>query len=161
MHGINDSGDYKCNLNKYFTTIKKSNFIAFAPFAGFYNKNNNKKLSIDAAQNIVDAIKKSGYNVAQIGGTTEPKLNGAMFVDFTYFKSLQFILGCKCLISTDTGMRWAASAYDFPTIGLDSNEFYGNRISAIQPINKNAIYLDELHVDKISLDKILDSVKLI
>lgn len=157
VHGVKDNGNYQCFLNQYFkATPNLKKHIALAPFAGFYNPNNNKRLSFSRAQELVDKLLKDGYSVLQLGGSDEPELNGAFFPKTDYFTSIRNMLGCKYLISTDTGIRWVASAYKFPTIGLDSNEIYGNNVSSIQPINPNAKYLSAFNVNEIEIEDIMN-----
>lgn len=157
--------DYSCYLEKWFDipTFKSRN-IAFAPFAGWYNKNNDKKLSVDKAQRIVDLlINREGFSVLQVGGKDEPKLNGVWKPETSYFDSMKNILGCELLITTDTWAAWYASAYKHKTIGLYSNKYYTkygiNYIKNIQPINSNAKYLDAENVNDIPTELIIDKIK--
>lgn len=154
--------DCQIELSKYFdiSNIKNDDTIAFAPFAGFYNPNNKKRLSMDKAQQIAELIKKMGYNILQIGGHDEPKLPYTSFPKLSYVDSIKNILSCKMLISTDTGVSWAASGYKFPMLGLYSHEYYGKDfVKNIQPVNQNAIYLSENNVNEIELDKIEENIK--
>lgn len=164
MNGFSDmsylTGDYSCYLNKWFDIDSSPQFIAFAPFGGWYNQNNDKKLSVSKAQKIVDNIVKCGYSVLQLGGQDEPKLNNVDKHDYSILDSVKAMLGCKLLLHTDTFLGWVASAYSHPQIGLYSNRYYTQKyIKNIQPINNNAIYLDEENVNKIEEEKIIESLK--
>lgn len=157
------NGDFSCHLNPWFDIPHFSKHIAFAPFAGFYNKGNKKKLTTENAQKIANMIVDMGYVPLQIGGPDEPLLDGCELpLDKTFFGSVKYMLGCKALITTDTFTSWAASAYKFPTLGLYSNEYYGKEyVKNIQPINPLALYLDNVNVNDISLDLIRETLKLL
>ena len=155
MNGLKKPINKKCNLNKYFETGNLKKYIAFAPFAGFYNKNNTKTLTLENAEKIVDLASKLGYTVIQLGGNDEPKLKNSIFLNSDYFNSVKLMLSCEFLIHTDTGIGWIASSYNFPCIGLYSNCYYsGLYVKNIQPINDNAIYIDNYNVNDINLEEI-------
>lgn len=163
MHGLRPPNNLQCSLNQWFPSIKHQKTIAFAPFGGWYNKNNTKKLSFEFAQIIVNEILKFGYQILQIGGSDEPKLENAIKLDCCYFDTIKHVLGCDCLIHSDTGIGWVISAYSFPQLGLYSNDYYVrngvNYIRSIQPVNPNSIYLDENNVNQIKIEKILENLK--
>jgi len=160
MNGLEKPINKECNLNKYFETGYIKKYIAFAPFAGFYNKNNTKTLTLENAQRIVDLVLKLGYAVIQLGGIDEPKLQNTVFLNSDYFNSVRLMLSCEFLIHTDTGIGWIASAYKFPCIGLYSNYYYSKSyVKNIQPINNNAIYIDNFNVNDIDLEEIRIAIK--
>lgn len=147
-------------LTKWFDVGKDlNNFVAFMPFAGQYDPNNSKRLLANRAQIIVDYIRDYGFNVLQLGGKDDPKLQGSLFFNTNYFESVKNMLGCKFLITTDSGLNWVASGYQFPTIGLYSNEYYGKEyIKNIQPINSNATYLDDNNVNHIDINLVFNTI---
>jgi ADP-heptose:LPS heptosyltransferase len=156
---LSDS-DCQISLVKWFDVPEHKDTIAFAPFAGFYNPKNDKKLSTERAQEIVDMILKMGYDVLQIGGPGEPILDGATQLRTPYFDSIRHILGCKAFLHTDTGAAWAISGYQFPALGVYSHRYYGPKyVKNIQPINPNAMYLDAPNVNEIELIKIERALK--
>ena len=161
MHNLNPPEDLSCYLNKWFEVSDKfNNYVAIYPFAGIYRGLNNEKcLSISRSQDIVDLILDYGYKVLQCGASEEPRLKNVLKLNSSYFESYKNILGCKFAIGGDTGLTWGLSAYQFPVLGLYSNQYYNNKISVIQPINKNAIYLDDKNVNDISLEKIEEGIK--
>jgi ADP-heptose:LPS heptosyltransferase len=150
----------QCDLTKWFDVPDNSEYVAFQPFGGFPDWPNKKSFSIERANQIVYLIKTAGYKVLQIGGPGEPLLEGAEKKDLSYFESVKNMLGCRAFVTVDTGLNWVASAYSMPTLGLYSNQYYGREfIKAIQPVNPNAIYLDEVTVNDITLDAVLLSLK--
>lgn len=164
MHRIPiiDDDNGKIHMAKWFKpTTGLGNHIAFAPFPGSYSAViAPKTLSLETAQKIVDIIVSLGYKVLQIGSPSEPALIGADKRDTDYFTSVKNVLGCKCFVGGDSGFMWLMSGYNFPCLGLYSNGYYTPRfISAIQPINPNALYLDAPNVNEIELAKIEDGLK--
>lgn len=158
MHGLplppGETG--KLSLNRWFEPTKGlSKFVALQAFAGSYDPANTKMLSPTRAQEIVDLIRARGYEVLQLGLPTEHRLNNVTFIDRDFFGMVKDILGCKALVTTDSGPNWAASCYDHPTLGLYSHAYYGKEnVKAIQPLNPNAIYLNEENVNRIGLEAI-------
>lgn len=165
--------DNKLFLNKWFDPANlvphfgNRGVVAIQAFAGSYNPQNDKMLTVEKAQLIVDYLVCLGYNVLQLGIESEPKLNNTCRFKTNYFDSVKNMLGCKFLITTDSGMSWISSAYEFPTIGLYSNSYYGKEfIKNIQPINPNAEYLDADNVNNIldqeifaAIDRMIEKTK--
>lgn len=162
MHHLPILDDGKLTLNRWFEPTKGlEKYVVLQAFAGSYDAANKKALSPARAQEIVELIRARGYSVLQLGLPNEPKLENTTRIDTDFFGAVKNLLGCRALVTTDSGFRWGSSCYDFPTLGLDSNEYYDmrphggqNHISSIQPINPNAIYLDKANVNDISLEKI-------
>ena len=161
MHGQPiPSDNLQCRLTKWFPTDECRDWIAFAPFAGWYNQNNDKKLSYSRAQEIADLIITRGYKVLQIGGPGEPKLQRSTFFEGTYFESIRAVLGCSLFVHTDTGAGWAISGYGFPQLGLYSNAYYTKEfVKNIQPVTKAGVFLDAVNVYFIHLDMIAQVMK--
>lgn len=164
MNGLGDVPPSRCYLEKWFDVQPNGHkYIAFAPFAGWYNKDNDKKLSEKRANQICSIINDLGYGVLQIGGPDEPKLIGALNFNGSIFKSVADVLSCKMLIHTDTFIGWAASAYEHPQIGLYSHSYYSvdgnNYVKNIQPINKNSIYLSAGNVNDIPDEHYITAIK--
>ncbi len=153
MHGlpINDNG--KLTLNRWFEPTKGfDRYVALQAFAGSYDPTNKKQLTIERAQEIVDLVRARGYQVLQLGLSSEPRLRDTLRLDTDYFTAVRNLLGCRALITTDSGFAWAASCYDYPTLGLYSHSYYGkDHVGAIQPINQNAVYMSEENVNDIPL----------
>lgn len=148
------------HLVRWFEPIKHHRAVAFAPFAGFAsNPNNDKRLSTERAQEIVDYLVAAGWTVLQLGGPGEPHLTNAVQLTCSYFESVRHVLGCRALIHTDTGMGWVASGYQHPQLGLYGNYYYGAaKVGNIQPRTPNGIFVDAITVAKIPLDRITQSI---
>jgi hypothetical protein len=160
VYDLTPPSDLQCSLTKWFDVPDNSDYIAFAPIGGFQDWPNRKSFSVDRANEVVRLIQSLGYKVLQIGGPGEPILEGAEKRDLSYFESVKQALGCRAFVGVDTGLQWVMSAYSMPILGLYSNGYYGREfIKAIQPINPNAIYLDEITVNDIPLDLIALNLK--
>jgi hypothetical protein len=149
------------NLVKWFPITENKKMIAFAPFAGFvYNKANDKMLTIEKAQAIVNYIISKGFEVLQLGASNEPSLvNARLNINPSYFQSVQDMLGCRALIHTDTGMGWICSGYKHRQLGLYGHRYYGKaNVKNIQPINPNGTYLDADLVNNIPNEEIFAAI---
>lgn len=139
------------------------NAIAFAPFAGWYNKTNDKKLSEERANQICKMISSMGYEVYQIGGPDEPRLGCATFLEFSIFDSVRHILGCKMLLHTDTFAGWAASAYGHRQVGLYSDRYYmvngENFVKNIIPVNPKMTPIIATNVNDIKDEQIESAIE--
>ncbi len=155
MHFLKPPQDIRCILTDYFQLERQNKRVAFAPFAGYYNPNNNKKLSVENAQRIVDFLNQKGYTVVQLGGHDEPALKNTIFENRSYIDSVKEILKSHFYVGTDTGSTWVASAYKHPSVVFYSNEQYGKYVTSIQPVNDVANYYDGFNVNSLNFEKIL------
>lgn len=159
IYGLQTS-NIQCNLTKWFDVPDNKGYIGFQWAGGMQDWPNKKSFSIDRANQIVQLIEKLGYKAMVFGATQEPELAyGTRFIG-TYFDTIRNMLGCKMLVTVDTGLVWLASSYSFPTLGIYSNQYYlKNYVKNIQPINSNAVYLDDDLVNNIPLDIISHSLE--
>lgn len=152
---------YQINLVKPYETKRDKKMICFAPFAGSYSWGNDKQLTLIRAQELVNEIQKLGLKIIQIGDKNEPKLENTIKPDQNYLSTVKANLETCLYIGTDTGMTWCMSGFQFPTIGLYSDNHYGKKyIKNIQPINPNSIYLSENNVNEIPMEQIIESIKI-
>lgn len=143
----------QCKLTKWFDVPDYSGYIAFNYIGAFYaGYPNSKSYTPDQAQGIVKLIRKMGYKVIILGDPKEPGLEDAEKRELSYFDSVKTLLGCRAFVGIDSGLTWLASAYSFPTLASYGSEYYGDRVSAIQPVNPNARYLSAPKLSGISLD---------
>lgn len=160
VYGLTPPANLQCSLTKWFDAPDYSSYIGFQPFGGWQDWPNKKSFSLARAQEVVNLIVKTGFKVLQFGGPEEPNLDGATRFAGTYFDSMKTMVGCRALVTIDSGRAWAASAYSVPTLGLYSHDYYGEQfISNIQPINTNAIYLSAPLVNDIELDVIATQIR--
>lgn len=166
MHGLGDVPAEQCYLTRWFPKISGyEDYITLAPFAGWYNQSNQKKLTVEKADEVCLCIRKLGYKVFQTGGPDEPRLRYAEKPNLSIFESVQMMLSTKALVHTDTFMGWAASAYEHKQIGLYSDAEYqiGDRnfVHNIQPINPNFIPINAPNVNEILCEQIESALKYI
>lgn len=147
-------------LTQWFDTLAQDKSVAFAPFAGFTsNPNNDKRLSVERAEQIATYVMSKGYRVVLLGGPGEPSVLGVSPGTMDYFTSVRVMLGCGALIHTDTGLGWVASGYQFPQLGLYGHRYYyKTNVANIQPVNPRGIYLDAPTVGDIPFDQIAAAI---
>jgi len=163
MHGLPTKGySGKVVLTKWFReTEGLKGYVAYAPFPAWYaGLDNEKAFTVERAQAIVDFILANGYKVLQVGHPDEPQLVGAEKRNTDYFTSVRNVMGCRFMLMGDSGMNWVLSAYDFPVLACYGHRYYSKEfVKNIQPLNRNAFYLDAPTVNEISLDAIQSSIR--
>ena len=152
--------EQQIELTRWFEVDDQPHWVALAPFAGFAsNPINPKRLTVERAQETVNHLRKRGFCVLQLGGKDEPPLQEATQFLGSYFEAVKAMLGCRALISTDTGMGWVASGYKHPSLGLYSDAYHGaDKVCNIQPRNPNALFLSAPNVNEIPFDKVAESL---
>lgn len=164
-YGLTPPQDIQCQLNPWFapyldTSLK--GYVAFNYIGGFYaGYPNAKSYSPERAASIVDAIKSLGYKVLVLGDPAEPPLAGTERRPLSYVESVKAMLGCKAFVGIDSGLTWAASAYSFPTLACYADDYYGEHVTSIQPVNPRAIYHSAATLDAIPLDSLLHSLTML
>ena len=96
--------------------------------AGIRRETGGRKNSKALTQNQIELVKsfakKNKLKVIQIAGPEEEKIEGAERFQGNYSDSIIKVLRSKLLVSCDTGMIWAASAFSHPTVGLYDLSYY-------------------------------------
>jgi len=161
MNGLPPPKDgLQCHLNKWFDVPDYSGYIALNYIGAFYaGYPNNKSYSPLCARELVKLIKAKGYKVIVLGDPKEPPLEGTERKGLSYFESVRTMLGCRALVGIDSGLTWVASAYSHPTVAGYASEYYGNRVSAIQPINPQANYVSAPRIEDISVDAVAQALQ--
>lgn len=155
-YGLRLPASNEVSLIKHFQTGDQyKNSICLSIFPN--NGEGIKSLSIKKAQNLVNSIKKFGFNVIQLCGPNDPKLNDVELIEKSFIEVVKIITSCKLLITGDTSMSWIASAYKVPTLGIYAYNYHpGAKTSKNwQPINPNAQYLEQDIVENIDNDYII------
>jgi ADP-heptose:LPS heptosyltransferase len=157
MHGLKAPDNLQITLNKYFATEKNSKYIAINLFAE--TRGADKIPSLERSRQICELIYNMGYIPVQIGLPDQPQICEKRFVG-TFFDTIKFVLSCDLLITVDSAIAWIASGYSFPVLGLYSYTYYSGATTSKnwQPINPNAIYLEENIVDNIHIETIKNSI---
>jgi ADP-heptose:LPS heptosyltransferase len=138
------------------------NYVCLAPIGGAYNYPNDKSYSKEQVAIIVNYLKsKYNYDVIQLGGPGEPVFDGCLCKSgqISYLESMKLVYGSRGLITVDTGINWHSSAFGKNTLACYSNEYYKKEfIQSIQPVNRNAIYLDEGSIGKITEEQLVNGI---
>lgn len=153
MHDLNPPEDLRVSLKKYFEVRRNYNYVAVNLFAE--TRGDQKTPSLERAKDIISLLIKLGYKPVQIGLPNQEQITEKRFVG-SFFEAIKFVLSCDFLITVDSAMSWIASGYECPTIGLYSSSYYPMAYTSKnwQPLNKNAIYLEENKINDIKLEKI-------
>ena len=85
---------------------------------------NPKALSVEAVEVVKNFAEKNNLTLIQIGGDDEEKIDGVEKFKGNYSESIIKVLQSRFLVSCDTGMIWAASAFSHPTVGLYDLAYY-------------------------------------
>lgn len=162
MVGLPVPEDYKPKLNRWFNLNDFSNrVVAFAPFGG-NNQVNDKQLSFEQAQAIVDWLTDHAWSVLHLGGPNEPALQGAKYIPGSYFDSVRNMLSCRALIHCDTGMGHFAGAYNHPSLGLYGYRYFGKEWAhQIKPLHGNFLSVEAETVENLDLDLIYKNISLL
>lgn len=162
MVGLPVPADIQPRLTRWFH-VEQFSFptVAIAPFGGNGGVND-KMLSVEQAQAIVDYLVQKGYMVLHLGAPSEPRLKGAQLLPVSYFDSVRNMLSCKVLIHCDTGMGHVAGAFNHPSLGLYGHRYFGAEwVHQIMPRHANFISEVAPTVAEISLDKVFKSINLL
>jgi hypothetical protein len=137
MNGLTVPPDISPSLKRWFGVAMYPDVVAIAPFGGNGGVND-KMLSVEQAQGIVNWLIAEGWKVVHLGAPNEPDLIGAPRPRLSYFDAVRLMLGCRALIHCDTGMGHFAGAYGHPSFGIYGHRYFGAQyISQIQPLHRN------------------------
>lgn len=159
MHNLPPPTEHQMNfsLNKPDNIIY-GNYISVCPFTSFGSI---KNLTTNILDKLRDFANDTGVSLVQLGSPKDPIINGFQKFEGTYFESILKMLGSLFLVSADTGMIWASSAYGHPTVGLYAYSFYSGATTAINwmPKNINQISLEANFISNIHLSKFTDAIQ--
>ena len=82
---------------------------------------NNKALTLGQIEVVKEFAEEKELKVIQIGGPEEEEIEGAEKFEGDYSESVLKVLKSRLLVSADTGMIWAASAFSHPVVGLTTH----------------------------------------
>jgi len=155
-----DDTELQLSLPNNYNTEKKPKTVSISLFPSDWRHNGIKSLSYDMIRGIVKVVTSLGYKVIHLNGPGEPEVSNTEKVNGTYVQSVEEMLSTDLLITCDTSMMWAASAFSHPTIGLFSWGY--NPIAKTtknwQPVNPNATYLEGYAARNISKQEIVKEI---
>lgn len=155
-YGLRLPNTNEVSLDKNFDQLNEyKNSICLSIFPN--NGTGLKSPSLNKAQDLIDSINKFGFQVIQLCGPSDPKLDNVKIIETSLFEAVKIMASCKLLITGDTSMSWIASAYKIPTLGIYAYKYHlGSYTSKNwQPINPNAKYIEADIVENIPNDQII------
>ncbi len=163
MCGLPVPDDIQPRLTRWFSPANgfHNRVVAFAPFGG-NGQINDKQLSVEQAQAIVDWLTDHSWTVLHLGAPNEPVLEGATYMPGSYFDSVRNMLSCRALIHCDTGMGHMAGAFNHPSLGLYGYRYFGKEW-AHQIMPRHANFMCEVAetVPQLELDSVYKSLTLL
>ena len=150
MHGLprppKELQDFKLNHPK----VEQGNYICISPYTSFGRSKNLTEVMIEEIKDFCDS---NDLGLIQLGGPDDPCISGVEKFSGTYYESLIKMLGSKALVSADTGMVWAASAFSHPSLVFYSTKFYPNSSTSENwtPRNKNQISIESDYISNINV----------
>ena len=151
--------DTQIKFNKKFDFTTDDKYICFSLFPN-HPAGGVKSLSREQINGIVKLIRKMGYKAVHLNGPNEPDIDGSIKSNCSWIDSVALITRSRMLITGDTGMAWAASGYQHPTVGLYAwgyNPVAGTSKNW-QPTNPNAVYLESERACDIKPKSIIQAV---
>jgi len=124
---------------------------------------NPKALTLDQIEVVKKFSADNKLKLIQIGGPEEEKIDGVEKFDGNYSESILKVLKSRLLVSCDTGMIWAASAFTHPTLGLYHFSYYEKAKNCLNwtPKNKNQITLLTRKMENMDLNDIENKLRII
>tara|TARA_Y100000401_G_scaffold54907_1_gene43254 strand:+ start:5783 stop:6640 length:858 start_codon:yes stop_codon:yes gene_type:complete len=121
---------------------------------------NSKAISVEAINVVKNFAEKNDLKLIQIAGPEEEDIPEVEKFEGTYSESIYKVLRSKLLISCDTGMIWAASAFSHPCIGLYDLSYYPSASSCLNwtPKNKNQKTIFSKQIKNINLNEFEQSL---
>jgi ADP-heptose:LPS heptosyltransferase len=151
--------DTQIKFNTKFDLKLNERYICFSLFPNYPNPGP-KSLSREQIIGIVKLIKKLGYKAVHLNGPNEPDIEGTIKANCSWINSVALVTNSELLISGDTGMAWAASGFQHPTVGLYAwgyNPVAGTSKNW-QPTNPNATYIEAHSAQQIQPIDIISKV---
>tara|TARA_R110002020_G_scaffold168044_1_gene356706 strand:+ start:1838 stop:2692 length:855 start_codon:yes stop_codon:yes gene_type:complete len=141
MHHIRRPTEEEMTFKLNKPKIKKENTITICPSRRIEENGllNSKALTTEQIGLVKQFGIKNNLKVIQISGPNEEPIEGLEKFEGDYSDSVIKVLKSRILVSADTGMIWAASAFSHPVVGLYDLSYYKNAVSCENwtPKNKN------------------------
>lgn len=151
--------DTQIKFNKKFDLKLNEKYVCFSLFPN-HPRGGVKSLTRDQIMGIVKLINKLGYKAVHLNGPNEPDVGGSIKSNCSWIDSVALMTNSDLLITGDTGMAWAASGFQHPTVGLFAWGY--NPVSGTsknwQPTNPNATYLEAKAASQIQPKEIIQSI---
>ena len=121
---------------------------------------NPKAITLEQIEVVKSFCCKNNLKLIQIKGPEEDSIEEVEAFDGNYSESVIKVLQSKFLVSCDTGMIWASSAFAHPTIGLYDLSYYPDAKNYLNwvPKNKNQKTLFNKEKENIDLHELEESL---
>ena len=119
-----------------------------------------RSISIEKQTEITNYLIERGYKVYQLSAPHQPRIEGAIYKEGSYYDACIRMLSTDFLVSCDSGMLFVSSGYDHPTLGLFSTA-YNPLVTTTknwQPINPNATYMESYWADNLDINLITNEL---
>tara|TARA_B100000959_G_scaffold72151_1_gene76530 strand:- start:173 stop:1000 length:828 start_codon:yes stop_codon:yes gene_type:complete len=158
MHNVGEPTEEEMDFKLNKPEVEKGDYVCICPATSF---GENKNLTPEIINKVKEFCLDGGLELIQISSSQDPLVDGAERFDGNYYESILKVLGSKFLVSADTGMIWASSAFSHPTIGLYSYEFYPLTETSInwRPKNKKQISLESDLISNIDMKDVADALE--
>jgi ADP-heptose:LPS heptosyltransferase len=158
MHDLPSPTEEEMNFQLSKPEVERGNYICICPATSF---GRNKNLTSEIINEIKSFCSDTGLELIQVSGPEDPLVDGAERFVGSFYESILKVLSSKFLVSADTGMIWAISAFSHPTIGFYSYRFYGGAETSInwRPKNTNQISLESDFIENIGIKEVANSLE--
>jgi ADP-heptose:LPS heptosyltransferase len=161
MNRVKFDGNFQCELGyRPINWHKDSKYVTLSLFAS--GNQPEKSPSKEVIQDLCKRLLAEGYLPIQVG-YNDPVIEGARNARYSLTETMNLIKGGAFHISVDCGLGWCASAYKFPVIGLygvNYSDMPLERVVSHNPCNPNAQYINAQNVSDITVDVIIEQIKL-
>jgi len=177
MYKLPKPSEEEMNFKLNKPIVDSGEYVCISPFTSLECKS----LSIDLILAIKDFCDSKGLELIQLSSDSCPKVDGVKKFNGNYYQSVLKMLGSKFLVTADTGMCWAASAFQHKTFGVYFREyntmkmmlpFYSDKnkrsnyiiepISCknIVPKNPNMNYIEYVNRNDLNIENVIEKLRI-
>ena len=120
MHDLPRPTEEEMNFQIPKPEVEQGNYVCICPATSF---GQNKNLTPEIIDEIKSFCSETGLELIQVSDPKDPLVDGAERFVGSFYESILKVLGSRFLVSADTGMIWAISAFSHPTIGFTPTNF--------------------------------------
>ena len=158
MHKLPPPTEEEMNFKLYKPEVEQGNYVCICPATSF---GQNKNLTPEIINEIKVFCSEKNLELIQVSGPEDPLVDGAERFVGSFHESILKVLGSKFLVSADTGMIWAISAFSHPTVGFYSHRFYPDAETSAnwRPKNTRQISLESDYIHNIDIKDVANALK--
>ena len=164
MHGLRRPTEEELDFKLLKPEIDKEETITICTGRRIekHGRMNPKALTLDQIEVVKKFSADNKLKLIQIGGPEEEEISGVEKFKGAYSEAVHKVLKSKILVSCDTGMIWAASAFTHPTLGLYDLAYYEKAKDCLNwtPKNKKQITLLTRKMENMDLNDIENKLRI-